>query len=405
MLDDDNVINWKENLEVYEGYEFLRKLLNHLKADQKIGGVGALYYHRGGEYMPVLMKEAKDGGFYYMREDEIKGELQEVAVQGGGCMLFDTNVFSKIPSPWFEPEFKFGTDVQICTKIRNEGFKVCCDTSIIIGHVMTQRVVVTPENRLAIVAENASKGLNEEKTGINNTWLINNAMSLYREDVEEYLGLTGKNIDWQVGVPSTLKVKYYEKMGTFESFENPEDYYKTLGNEQLARQLWFHMQPETLEWMNIVFKFINTNVDAYGLDFGCGSAPLSFDLALRGHKIDFIDIDGAGAYEFTKWRAKKRNLDGKAGFTWGGPYDYALFLDSLEHIKNWEEVLEKTINSLKDNGYIVTNYFCLKDYNNIEHITMKYKKEIMSFLVNHGVFPINQLVLIKRDMTFGGKVS
>jgi len=405
MIDDDNVINWKEKAEVFEGYEFLRKLLGHLKTDPKIGVVGALYYHRGGDYMPVIMKEAKDGGFYYMREDEIKGELQEVAVQGGGCMLFDTNIFSRIPSPWFEPEFQFGTDVQICVKIKKEGFKVCCDTSIVIGHVMNQRVTVTPQNRLALVADAASKGLHEEKTGISSNFLVNNAMTLYREDVEEYLGYSGKHIDWVSGVPSSFKKAYYDKMATFQKFENPEDYYKGLGKEQLARQLWFHMQPQTIEWMDLVFKFVNTNVDAYGVDFGCGSAPISFDLAMRGHKIDFIDIDGAGAYEFTKWRAKKRNLDGRAGFTWGGPYDYALFLDSLEHIKNWEEILGKTIDSLKNNGYIVTNYFVLQDDMNIEHITIQYKKEVMSFLVNHGVYPINQMVFIKRDMTFGGNVS
>jgi 2-polyprenyl-3-methyl-5-hydroxy-6-metoxy-1,4-benzoquinol methylase len=406
MLDDDNVINWEEERDVSDKYEFLRKLLNHMKADPKIGIVGALYYHRGGEYLSVIMKEGKDGGFYYMREDEIKGELQEVAVQGGGCMLMDMNIFSRIPSPWFEAEYKFGTDVQICSKVRKEGLKVCCDTSIIIGHVMSTRVIVTSKNRLSLIAENASKGIRESKTGISNEWILNTAINLYKEDVEEYLELSGKNINWvnQEEIPVKFRQTYIEKLNKYKEYEDPKDFYKGLGKEQVARQLWFHMQPETIGVMDILFKFININVDAYGLDFGCGSAPVSFDLAMRGHKIDFIDVDGAGGYEFTKWRANKRNLNGKVGWKWGGPYDYILFLDSLEHLKNWEEILEKSVDALKDNGFIVTNYFIMKDFTNIEHINMD-KKEVMSFLVNKGVYPINEMVFIKRDMTLGGNVS
>lgn len=405
MLDDDNVINWREDNEVSDSYEFLRKLLNHMKADPKIGVCGALYYHRGGEYLPVLMKEAKDGGFYYLRQDEITGGLQEVAVQGGGCMLIDMNVFSRIPSPWFEAEVEWGTDIQLSTKVRKEGYKVCCDTSIVLGHVMSTRTIVTDKNRLQLIAENASKGIHEAKTGINTDWITTNALNLYKEDVEEYLEMSGKNIDWGAGIPHPWGLMYQAKKERFKEFDNIEDYYRGMGKEQLMRQLWFHMQPESKQALDLVFKFVNTNVDAYGLDFGCGSAPASFDLALRGHKIDFIDLDGAGAYEFTKWRAKKRNLNGKAGFTWGGPYDYAMFMDSIEHLKDWKEVLTKTIYNLKDDGFIITNYFILHDYDNEEHIVLKDKKEVMTFLVSMGIYPLNEMVFIKRDLTLGGKVT
>lgn len=406
MLDDDNVINWEESNEVSEKYEFLRKLLNHMKADPQIGIVGALYYHRGGEFMPVLMKEAKDGGFYYMRDDEIIGGLQEVAIQGGGCMLFNTNVFSRIPSPWFEPELDFGTDMQICMKVKKEGFKICCDTSITLGHVMSQRVVVTQKNRLSLIAENASKGIHEEKPGVSTFWVTNNALALYKEDVEEYLGLKDMQYNWADGVPHPYGLIYGEKKNKIKEFgDNLEDYYRQFGKEQVARQLWFHMQPEAIQIMDLVFKFVNTNVKAKGLDFGCGTAPVSFELAMKGHEMDFIDIDGAGAYEFTKWRAKKRNLDGRIGWNWGGPYDYALFLDSLEHIKNWKEVLKKTVDSLKDDGFICTNYFVLTDYENTEHVSIMDKKEVMKYLVNLGVYPLNEMVFIKRDLTLGGQVT
>jgi hypothetical protein len=406
MLDDDNVINWDENNKISEKYDFLRILLNHMKNDSTIGICGALYYHRGGEFLPVLMKQAKDGGFYYLRQDEIVGGLQEVGVQGGGCMLIDTNVLSRIPSPWFEPEFQFGTDIQIAIKVRKEGFKICCDSSIVLGHVMSQRIVVTSKNRLQLAVENNSKGIHETYTGGSNEWVTRSALNLYKEDVEEYLGVSGKGIDWSGDVPPPpWGLMYYEKQKKFNEYDNKDDYYRNMGQEQLARQLWFHMQTYSIQNMDTFFKLINTNADAYGLDFGCGSAPISFDLAMRGHKIDFIDIDGAGGYEFTKWRAKKRNLNGNAGWSWGGPYDYALFFDSLEHIKNWKELLTKTIDLLKPEGFIVTNYFILNDIENNEHISIGDKKEVMSFLVNKGIYPINEVTFIKRDFTLGGKIT
>jgi hypothetical protein len=401
MLDDDNVINWAEGNDVSSNYEFLRLLLKHMEDDPKIGIVGALYYHRGGEYLPVVMAEGRDGAFRYLRQDEILNGLQEVAVQGGGCMLMDMNIFSRIPSPWFEPEFQYGTDIQICMKTRKEGLKVCCDTSIIIGHVQHTRTVVTSKNRLQLISDNAAKGIHEEKhtsTG----WVTQNALNLYKADVEEYLKVDTNTIDWAAGMPPPWGLIYTQKIKTFSEYKNPEDYYRSLGDEQLVRQLWFHMQPETINMMDMVFKFVNTNVDAYGVDFGCGSAPASFDLALRGHKMDFIDLDGCGSYEFTKWRAKKRNLNGKAGFTWAGPYDYAMFMDSIEHLPNWREVLGKTISLLKDDGFIITNFFVLRDFDNNEHIAMKDRKEIMSFLVDNGVYPLNEMVFVKRDLTHEG---
>lgn len=77
MLDDDHVINWMNESAIQPStikppYEFLHTLLDHMHDQEKAGIVGAMYYHRGGDCMPVLMKEGKNGGYYYMREDEIK---------------------------------------------------------------------------------------------------------------------------------------------------------------------------------------------------------------------------------------------------------------------------------------------------------------------------------------------
>ena len=181
MLDDDHVLDWRNSQSPSDAYDIIRKLVAHKKPI-----VGALYYHRGGACLPVLMKEGKDGGYYYMRDDEITGGLQEVAVQGGGCMLIDMNVFSRIASPWFEPEFKYGTDVQICQKAKEQGYSVWCDTSIVIGHVKSTREVVTPENRFRVMAETTN--ITDNSGGLDRAVMCQNAMMLYRLDAEEYLG-------------------------------------------------------------------------------------------------------------------------------------------------------------------------------------------------------------------------
>lgn len=393
MLDDDHVIDWMEGIhtapnERQSHYEFLRKLLGHLQTADKAAIVGAMYFHRGGECRPVLMKEGKDGGFYYMRDDEIINGLQEVAVTGGGCMLIDMNLFSRIQGPWFEPEFKFGTDIQICKKARDEGFKVYCDTSLVIGHVLSRREVVTPKNRHRIISESLARS---EPQGLEASWLGNSALQLYHMDVEEYLGMSLEQAQKLAERYSAEDIKKYEG--------NLEEYYATRGKEQLARQAIFHTAPHCREEMEFVHATVNTKAEGYGLEFGCGSAPVSFELALRGHRMDFVDIEGAEAYAFTKWRARKRGIEDRCGWSVAGPYDYVLMLDAIEHIRDWQSVLERVIGALKPDGALITNYFRNQDYENPEHISMD-KPAVRKFLTDRGVYPLNEMVWLKRDFSF-----
>ena len=396
MLDDDHVIDWEnspssEPNSKKKPYEFLRTLIHHLESQDKAGIVGAMYYQRGGDCKPVVMKEGKNGGYYWMREDEIENQLQAVDVTGGGCFLIDMNVFSRIPSPWFEPELQLGTDIQICEKTRNAGFKVFCDTSIVLGHVMNTREIITPKNRLRIAAEtNANLYGGDQQQGINKEWANSTALSLYRQDAEEYLQMPFESME-------NLAAIYQDKYERFNNYEDPRDYYKNLGAEQIGRQVWFHHTPDMIEQTNIILNIINHSASFKGLDFGCGSAPIGFELALRGHQMDFIDLDGAPGYEFTKWRAKKRNIN--CSFEWTGDYDFILFLDSIEHLLEWKEVLQRAADSLKPEGFIITNFFLNQDYENLEHVNMD-KEAVQKFLIERGLYPINQLVWLKKDMDF-----
>jgi len=388
FLDDDHVIDWETSAKPNSRYGLIDTLIGHCEADPEIGIVGVVYYHRGAECRPVLMKEGKDGGFYWMRDDEITGGLQEVAVQGGGCFLINMKVFDKIESPWFQPELDHGTDIQICTKARGAGFKVCCDTSIQIGHVMTARQVVTPENRLRISTDSARQH-HSGNEGIDPGWKLDSALRLYRMDAEEYLGMKFEDM-------STLACQYDAR--DFAKWEGgAEDYYASKGREQLARQVLFHHTEGMQDQMNLFLGMINTQAPGYGADVGCGSAPIGFELALRGHKMDFIDIHGAGAYEFTKWRAKKSGVD--FGLSLEGPYDYVLMMDSIEHIENWKEMLFSVSCCLKEGGALITNYFLNNDFENPEHISMDHAA-VRNYLKQIGIYPMNEVMWTKTDLGF-----
>lgn len=399
FIDDDHVLDAEGtsgfdasgNSVGSSGYAFVDKLISHMEADKSIGICGVVYYHRGAQCRPVLMKEGKDGGYFWMRDDEITGELQEVAVQGGGCMLLRLSMFDRIKAPWFEPEFDLGTDIQICKKARDAGFKVCCDTSIHIGHVLSKREVVTRQNRHRIAADNARQ-VSQGGEGIDQAWLTNSALSLYRMDAEEYLGL-------KVHEMEALAMKYHAS-DILKHKEDIRGYYATRGKEQLARQVLFHHTAPMIQQMELFHSMVNTQATGFGADIGCGSSPVTFELAMKGHHIDFIDIDGAEAYEFTKWRAKKRGIS--YGLKLSGPYDYIFMLDSIEHIEDWRTVIAEAAFCLKNKGAFITNYFGNNDYDNPEHISMD-KKAVSDFLKSQGLYPVNEILWVKADLGYMDK--
>jgi hypothetical protein len=391
FLDDDHVLDWEKVQTANPRYSFIKKFVDFLANDPKAGIIGALYYHRGGDCRPVIMNEGPDGGFYWIPDHEIKNDIQDVGVTGGGCFLIKAEVFNKIESPWFRPELDLGTDLQVCKAAREAGFKVYCDTSTVIGHVMSRHEIITPRNKDTIAIQNQ----NHDQTiqGIEVDWLVKSALTLYREDVNEYLGITDNHLEYY----TNLAESYGQNMvWNFTKYEDHKDYYRNLGNEQLARQLLYHHLEPVVQEMDAWYKIVRTNEPGYGLDYGCGSAPVTFDLALRGHKLDFIDVDGAGAYEFLKWRVKKRNIQDRCGFELNGPYDYACFLDSIEHFKNWEEILSEVISRLKKNGAILTNFFTNRDFNNPEHINMDHNA-VKRFLVDKNMVPVNIYVWRKQE--------
>lgn len=143
MLDDDHIIDIDAGIVPTERYDILRKLISHMIENPRIGIVGALYWQRGGDYLPVIMAEGVDGKPHFMHPMEVTGGMQRVAVTGGGCMLIRSAVFDKIKEPWFAPEHEYGTDIQLAKQVRAAGWEVWCDTSIEIGHLRSERELIT----------------------------------------------------------------------------------------------------------------------------------------------------------------------------------------------------------------------------------------------------------------------
>ena len=368
MLDDDHIIDTDETLVASDSYSLPIKLVQHLEDNPKMGIVGALYYQRGGEHYPVIMHELR-GNSFFLQHGEVSNRMQQVSVTGGGCMMIRTSIFDKIEEPWFKPEYEFGTDIQLCNQAREAGFEVWCDTSLTIGHLRNEKELVTQKSAFNSFATKEYEPL-----------------VCYRRDVKEFMGMTLLDI-------SELAGDYNPRMTEMADYPTLEAYYASRGPSQLARQAMFHHTVASIDQMRFFHKMVDPSVMANGADFGCGSAPIGFEYAMRGHNMDFIDVDGSYAYEFTKWRANKYKLD--CGWKLKGPYDYVLMLDSIEHISNWEEVLGNVIDSLKLGGGIVTNYFLNGDFNNPEHVSMDHDA-VSKFLIDGGLTKVNDFLWAKK---------
>jgi len=129
MLDTDQVYDPKT----------ITKLMSH-----KLPVVGAKVHRRYPPFDPILMKLTDTG--YEGIEDYTPGYLVEVDATGAGCIMWDMEVFRKLPYPWFRfqkhPDTKLviGEDVGLCQDLKAAGYKIFVDTSIEIGHLSTMVV-------------------------------------------------------------------------------------------------------------------------------------------------------------------------------------------------------------------------------------------------------------------------
>ena len=122
--------------------------LDQLIADNK-DIVGVAYHSRGStdkiKLVPDIMSIAEvDKGKYINLEEETDPKYKdtfECYATGTGIILIKTEVFLKVPQPWFEFTYfengkcKEGEDWNFCFKAKDNGYKIWTNPKIKVGHL------------------------------------------------------------------------------------------------------------------------------------------------------------------------------------------------------------------------------------------------------------------------------
>lgn len=385
MLDDDHLINWMVDAGPSIDYAFLQRLVDH---DKDI--VGGLYYQRTGECAPVAMKRiGETGGYRFLRTDELTGSLQEVDVAGGGCLLIKTRVLDKIAHPVFQPEFKYGTDIQVCRAAQEKGFKVYLDSSFELGHIREERTVVTSRNRQQFITDTLPGEMKR-------SFVMSDVYDRLLADALEWTGY--RDFD-----EITLNANQFMQARAGWRGTDAE-WYREFPRERVARQVWFNVGSANKRKMT---EYILSAVDHSRpkpiLDFGCGIGIPAFSLAERGHAVTACDIGGTGTLEFLKWRAKKHKVsitfhDSRGGVPHlgGTMYDVVVAMDTLEHIPEWRKVLREFSSHLNPMGVLFSNNAILDDQLHPEHYSLS-NADFIGECVKNGLMPFNQITYVKRQ--------
>lgn len=111
-------------------------LLRFLKADKDII-CGACSYKVLGCKEAVAKRLNKDGIFENITLKEVREakDLIELDATGFGCVLTKTEIFKKIPKPWFVYKPDFGEDVYFSVKAKECGYQIWLDPYVKLGHI------------------------------------------------------------------------------------------------------------------------------------------------------------------------------------------------------------------------------------------------------------------------------
>ena len=110
--------------------------------------VGGLCFRRYPPFDSIMLKIVEEDGIkgYDSIDDWEDGELVEVDATGGGCLMFDMEVFRALSYPWFKfrtdasTGATIGEDVGFCQDCKAVGYRIFVDTSIPSDHLTTLAV-------------------------------------------------------------------------------------------------------------------------------------------------------------------------------------------------------------------------------------------------------------------------
>lgn len=106
--------------------------------------VGGLSFRRYPPFDSIMLKRI---GLQYESINEWEeGELVEVDATGAGCIMYDMDIFRKLPDPWFkfrkeeDTGRSIGEDIGFCEDLRAAGYRIFVDTSVPSDHLTTLAV-------------------------------------------------------------------------------------------------------------------------------------------------------------------------------------------------------------------------------------------------------------------------
>lgn len=390
MLDDDMIIDpFCHSGAVGQGAEPYRFLERMLKNDKDICGV--LYYQRTGSMAPVLMRKIENSkGYRFLRDDEISRGLQRVDVAGGGCLLVKMRVFDRIKHPFFEPEFEYGTDIQLCRKAADAGFEIWADTSIELGHLRQEPTIVTSRNRHQFI--------DETLPGEMRTQFVSS--EIYRSLIDDAAEWTG----WTLSEMTEIAHGFLHHRDEFlsSSHKTDADWYREFPKERVARQVWFNTQSDHKRRMTeYILAAVDHSKPLDILDFGCGIGIPAFVFAQKGHRVTACDIRDTGTLKFLRWRSQKHGVpitfyESDTGVPALGDdrFDCIIAVDCLEHIEEWRWTLRHLVGYLRPGGVLFANNAILDDTTHPEHYDLS-GEEFLKECAANGLRPVNPITYVK----------
>lgn len=331
--------------------------------------VGCLYYQRGGAYHPVIMKQTskKDGlkGIQFIQHFDrmitSPGLYKLDGVIGGGCMLFKTDVFRKIPQPYFWIDGIVGTDVHVCNQLRGAGIDIWVDTSIELGHVGEPQVVTS---RTIPKYSRTVGEINEQLWG----------------DLREYFCLTDDQLESEIVRASNgdARLKMWQQSPR-ETWEQVRAFYQEGGDWHVKGLAAFNLEyDQARDWaINDLSRLVKP--DSRIIDYGAGIGYCTIPLAQRSNmRVVAVDLAGSPTMDFLKWRIKKHGLDHLVETQEFGqltpqdlrePADGILLISVLDHLWAPYETLEWVNRNVRTGGFILCDTWRnMKDDNEPQHL-------------------------------------
>lgn len=134
---DFDYVLWLDSDMVFDP-DLLERMLKTME-DNDYDFLTGLYFRRVAPYSPVLFDKLEyNEGAQWTEYKSLPDGLIQVGGCGFGCVLMKTEVLLSVQGRFntmFDPLFGLGEDLAFCWRARKCGYKLMCDTSLVVGHV------------------------------------------------------------------------------------------------------------------------------------------------------------------------------------------------------------------------------------------------------------------------------